>query len=68
MIDEKSINEDMSKGRANKKVYLTLKTMIILYKNNKPVTVNAALLKTWTEYCEDLYNYKIRPDNNLLKL
>ena len=41
--------------------------MIILDKNNKPVTVNAALLKTWTEYCENVYNYKIRPDNNLLK-
>ena len=41
--------------------------MIILDKNKKPVTVNAALLKTWTEYYEDLYNYKIRPDNNLLK-
>ena len=22
---------------------------------------------TWTEYCEDLYNYNIRPDNKLLK-
>ena len=41
--------------------------MIILNKNNKPVAENAALLKTWTEYCKDLYNYKIRPDNNLLK-
>ena len=41
--------------------------MIILDKNNKPVTVNEALLNTWTEYCEDVYNYKIRPDNNLLK-
>ena len=41
--------------------------MIILYKNNKPVTENAALLMTWTEYCKDLYNYKIRTYNNLLK-
>ena len=24
-------------------------------------------MKTWTENCKDLYNYKIRPDNNLLK-
>ena len=70
-----SINEDMSKGRANTKAYQTLKilrkstrrkTMIILDKNNKPLA-NAALLKTWTEYFKDLYNYKIRPDNNLLK-
>ena len=36
-------------------------------KNNKPVTENAAFLNTWTEYCEDLYNYEIRPHNNLLK-
>ena len=65
----------MSKGRANKKAYQTLKiltkskrrkTMIILDKNNKPVAENSALLKTWTEYCKDVYNYKIRPDNNLL--
>ena len=38
--------------------------MIILDNNNKPVT---SLLNTWTEYCEDLCNYKIRPDNNILK-
>ena len=66
----------MSKGRANKKAYQTLKiltkstkrkTMIILDKHNKPVTVNAAFLKIWTEYYEDLYNYKIRTDNHLLK-
>ena len=71
-----SINEYMSKGRANKKAYQTLKilkkstrrkTMIILDKNNKPVDENAALWKTWTEYCKDLYNYKIIPENNLLK-
>ena len=70
-----SINEDMSKGRANKKAYQTLKiltkstrrkTMIILDNNNKPVAENTALLKTWTEYCKYLYNYKIRPDNDLL--
>ena len=71
-----SINEDMTKVRANKKAYQTLKilttstrrkTMIILEKNNKPVAENAALLKTWTEYYKDLYNYKIRLENNLLK-
>ena len=71
-----SINEDMSKRRANKKAYQTLKiltkstrrkTMIILDKNNKPVAENAALLNIWTEYCKDVYNYKIIPDNNLLK-
>ena len=31
----------------------------ILGKNNKPKS--SALLKTWTGYCKDLYNYKIRP-------
>ena len=71
-----SINKDMTKGRANKKAYQTLKiltkstkrkTMIILDKNNKPVNVNVVLMNTWTDYCEDLYNYKIRTDNNLLK-
>ena len=41
--------------------------MIILDKNNKPVSENATLLKTRTEYCKVVYNYKIRPDNNLLK-
>ena len=25
------------------------------------------MLNTLTEYCEDLYNYNIRPDNNILK-
>ena len=43
------------------------KTMIILDKDNKPVTENIELIKTWTEYCKDLYNFKIKPDNNLLK-
>ena len=71
-----SINEDMAKGRANKKAYKTLKiltkttsrkTMIILDKDNKPVTENIELIKTWTEYYKDLYNFKIKPDNNLLK-
>ena len=41
--------------------------MILLDTNNKLVAENAALLKRWTEYFKDLYNYKIRPDNNLLK-
>ena len=41
--------------------------MIIIDKNNKLGIVKAVLLNTLTEYCEDLYNYKIRPDNNLLK-
>ena len=36
-------------------------------KNNKLVIENAALLNNWTEYYEDLYNYKFRSDNNLLK-
>ena len=35
--------------------------MIIIDKNNKSVIKNAVLLITWAEYCEDLYNYKIRP-------
>ena len=71
-----SINVDMAKGRVNKKAYQTLKiltkttrrkTMIILDKDNKPITENIELIKTWTEYCKDLYNFKIKPDNNLLK-
>ena len=41
--------------------------MIILDKDNKPITENIELIKTWTEYCKDLYNFKIKPDNNLLK-
>ena len=66
----------MAKGRVNKKDYQTLKiltkttrrkTIIILDKDNKPVTENIELIKTWTEYCKDLYNFKIKPDNNLLK-
>ena len=40
------------------------KMMIILDNNNRPVAENASLLKTWTEYCKALHNYKIRPDNN----
>ena len=47
----------MAKGRVNKKAYQTLKiltkttrrkTMIILDKDNKPVTENIELIKTWT--------------------
>ena len=35
-------------------------------KNGNLLTEEQAIIKRWTEYCKDLYNYKIRPDTNIL--
>ena len=71
------INEDMARGRSNKKAYQILKTLTNPIKrktmiiedenqNNKRIADNESLLKTWTEYCNNLYNYPIKPNINKL--
>ena len=61
-----SINEDMSRNRLNKRAYKPLKMLtkpnhkkmlIIFDKNDKPLKENNGLMRRWTEYCNELYNY-----------
>ena len=72
-----AINEDMARGRSNKRAYQILKTLTNPIKrktmiiedenqNNKRIADNESLLKTWTEYCNNLYNYPIKPNINKL--
>ena len=67
----------MARGRSNKRAYKILKTLTNPIKrktmiiedenqNNKRIADNESLLKTWTEYCNNLYNYPIKPNINKL--
>ena len=67
----------MARGRSNKRAYQILKTLTNPIKrktmiiedenqNNKRIADNESLLKTWTEYCNNLYNYPIKPNINKL--
>ena len=38
------------------------KTSVIEDKEGSVLTESAAVLKRWTEYCDDLYNYKLKAD------
>ena len=71
----KSINEDMKYGRHNKRAYETLKsltrtpsrsTSIIEDKNGQPLAEENSILKRWTEYCQELYNYPIKSDHSII--
>ena len=62
-------------GRHNKKVYETIKiltktparsTSIIEDKNGQPLAEEHSFLKLWTEYCQELYNYPIKPDHSVI--
>ena len=62
----KSINEDMTYGRYNKRAYETLKSLTktparstsiissIEDKNGQPLAEEHSILKRWTEYCQEL--------------
>ena len=71
----KSINEDMKYDRHNKRAYETLKsftktqarsTSIIEDKNGQLLANELSILKRWTEYCQELYNYPIKPDHSII--
>ena len=71
----KSINEDIKYGRHNKRAYETLKsftktqarcTSIIEDKNGQLLANEHSILKRWTEYCQELYNYPIKPDHSVI--
>ena len=71
----KSINKDMKYGRHNKRAYETLKiltktparsTSIIEDKNGQPLAEEHSILKRWKEYCQELYNYPIKPDHSVI--
>ena len=55
-----------------KKAYNTLtkttkrNTMLIVDQNDRRINDNESLLKTWTEYCDKLYNYPIAPNDSLI--
>ena len=44
------------------------KTMLNVDQNDQRITDNESLLKTWTEYCDKLYNYSIAPNESLINL
>ena len=63
----------MSRNRSNKRAYKTLKMltkpnnkkmMIILDNNNKLLSDNNGLMRRVTEYCNELYNYPIKTNEN----
>ena len=69
-----NIDTGMRKGNS-KMAYDTLKlltrpqqtrTSVIEDKKGEVLTEEAAVIKRWTEYCEELYNYKLRPDTSIL--
>ena len=71
----KSINEYMKYGRHKKRAYEILKsltktparsTSIIEDKNGQTLTEEHYILKRWTEYCHELYNYPIKPDHSVI--
>ena len=64
-----SINEDMSINRSNKRAYKTLqmltkpnhkKMSIIFDTNDKPLSENNGLMRRWSTYCNELYNFYIK--------
>ena len=68
------IEEGMKHGNS-KAAYDTLKDLTKTQQNKSPIiedsageplTDSAAILKRWTEYCRDLYNYPISPDRTFL--
>ena len=71
----KSINEDMKYGRHNKRAYETLKSLtkmparsnsIIEDKNRQLLAEEYSILKRWTKYCQELYNYPIKPGHSVI--
>ena len=68
------VEEGMKRGNS-KAAYDTLKNLtktqqnkspIIEDKDGEPLTESAAILDRWTEYCKELYNYPISPDESFL--
>ena len=64
----------MDNNISNKKAYNTLKlltkrnqkkTMIIIDKDDKPIAEHGAVMKRWTAYCNELYNYPIKTNVKL---
>ena len=43
------------------------KIMIIFDKNDKPLADNNGLMRRWTAYCNELYNYPMHINEALLK-
>lgn len=70
----KTIDRDMESGNS-KQAYGTLKaltktsqprTAVIEDHDGKLLTDGEDVLKRWTDYCKDLYNYKLQPDTSIL--
>ena len=69
------IEENMKNGNS-KEAYSTLKTLtktsqnktnVIEDKEGNLLTESSAVLQRWTEYCNELYNYQLHPDPNIIK-
>ena len=75
-ISEQCANIESGMKRGNIKVaFDTLKlltrsqqprTSVVENKGGLLLTEETAVLKRWTEYCQDLYNYQLKPDTNIL--
>lgn len=70
-----TIDKGMTHGNS-KKAFSTIKTLtksqhskssVIEDNSGELLTESTAVLKRWTEYCQDLYNYEIQPDKSLLE-
>ncbi|PVD33204.1 hypothetical protein C0Q70_04455 [Pomacea canaliculata] len=70
-----SVEIGMASGDS-KKAYETQKALtktqqrpatVIEDSTGQLLTEKAAVLSRWTEYCQDLYNYKIEPDTSILQ-
>ena len=68
------MNNEMKTGNS-KGAYDTLKlltkphqtkTSVIEDKDGNLLTEETVIIERWTEYCEELYNYEIRPDSSIL--
>ena len=65
----------MSRNRSNKRAYKTLqmitkpshKKMMIIFDNNYKPLADNGLMRRWTEYCNELYNYPIKINEELIK-
>ena len=76
-IDEQCKNIEQSTKQGNtKKVHELVRTltntkqdrsMVIENRDGELLTEKEEVLKRWTEYCNELYNYPIQPDSSILE-
>ena len=43
-----------------------VESIFVESRNSNIITEDSEIVKRWTEYCKELYNYPINPDENIL--